>query len=386
MSDLTLGFNGLRPDPLNGDYHPGYGYRTYSRLLMRFAVTDAWSPFGAGGTNPYAYCTGDPVNRSDPSGHMSWQAGLGIALGLAGIAGAIFTAGASLAAAGSLSAALATTSVAGMAVGASALVADVTGLASVSIEQSHPQAATTLGWVSLATGLLSLGVSLVTGGYRALERVTGSLRSRLVKVNGHTGIPMSGEFRNARFLGANHNSGELSWNLRFEDTVPRGRRLTIIMGSRYEGTPIRPCNEVSIDGAWVSQTYAPADFRDLVLEAHEEFDVYRLVIPNSAVRYNSGQRTIAGDFRFAMHTESPVVGYRGPPVVQGQVATELQHVFGLYSQFEQSGIAWGAHSAQQMLNGLSDRFGAVEGAITFEGQHVVYPHYFRMAALEPNWQ
>ncbi len=27
------------------------------------------SPFGKGGMNAYAYCAGDPVNRSDPTGH-----------------------------------------------------------------------------------------------------------------------------------------------------------------------------------------------------------------------------------------------------------------------------------------------------------------------------
>ncbi|KPZ22499.1 RHS repeat-associated core domain-containing protein, partial [Pseudomonas syringae group genomosp. 3] len=30
---------------------------------------DSLSPFGKGGLNAYAYCAGDPVNRSDPSGH-----------------------------------------------------------------------------------------------------------------------------------------------------------------------------------------------------------------------------------------------------------------------------------------------------------------------------
>ena len=28
------------------------------------------SPFGEGGLNPYAYCQGDPINRSDPTGHI----------------------------------------------------------------------------------------------------------------------------------------------------------------------------------------------------------------------------------------------------------------------------------------------------------------------------
>jgi hypothetical protein len=35
---------------------------------MRFLSPDQLSPFGWGGLNAYAYCAGDPVNHSDPSG------------------------------------------------------------------------------------------------------------------------------------------------------------------------------------------------------------------------------------------------------------------------------------------------------------------------------
>ncbi|ANN67447.1 hypothetical protein BAU06_15085 [Bordetella bronchialis] len=37
---------------------------------MRFNAEDDFSPFGLGGINAYTYCAGDPVNHSDPSGHM----------------------------------------------------------------------------------------------------------------------------------------------------------------------------------------------------------------------------------------------------------------------------------------------------------------------------
>ncbi|WP_167519935.1 RHS repeat-associated core domain-containing protein [Serratia proteamaculans] len=82
-----LSFNGERLDPVTGTTHLGNGYRAYSPVLMRFTCPDSWSPFGGGGMNPYAYCEGDPINRADPSGHMSWQAGLGIGLGILGILG-----------------------------------------------------------------------------------------------------------------------------------------------------------------------------------------------------------------------------------------------------------------------------------------------------------
>ncbi|MEJ8864190.1 RHS repeat-associated core domain-containing protein [Pseudomonas jessenii] len=64
-----LGFNGERPDPLTGHYHLGNGYRQFNPVLMRFNSPDSWSPFGKGGLNAYEYCSGDPVNQSDPNGH-----------------------------------------------------------------------------------------------------------------------------------------------------------------------------------------------------------------------------------------------------------------------------------------------------------------------------
>ena len=66
-----LGFNGERPDPVTGHYLLGNGYRAFNPVLMRFNSSDSLSPFGKGGLNSYAYCLGDPINRSDPNGHSS---------------------------------------------------------------------------------------------------------------------------------------------------------------------------------------------------------------------------------------------------------------------------------------------------------------------------
>ena len=38
---------------------------------MRFNSPDSLSPFSVGGKNAYAYCGGDPVNRSDPNGKFA---------------------------------------------------------------------------------------------------------------------------------------------------------------------------------------------------------------------------------------------------------------------------------------------------------------------------
>jgi RHS repeat-associated protein len=65
-----LGFNGERPDPVTGHYLLGNGYRAFNPVLMRFNSPDNWSPFGEGGLNAYAYGMGDPVNFSDPTGHV----------------------------------------------------------------------------------------------------------------------------------------------------------------------------------------------------------------------------------------------------------------------------------------------------------------------------
>ncbi len=66
-----MGFNGERPDPITGHYLLGNGYRAFNPVLMRFNSPDSWSPFGEGGLNAYGYCVGDPVNRSDPTGHFA---------------------------------------------------------------------------------------------------------------------------------------------------------------------------------------------------------------------------------------------------------------------------------------------------------------------------
>ncbi|WP_081504817.1 RHS repeat-associated core domain-containing protein [Pseudomonas sp. GM78] len=65
-----LGFNGELREAKPEWYLLGNGYRAYNPRLMRFHSPDSLSPFGAGGVNSYAYCSNDPINSKDPTGHM----------------------------------------------------------------------------------------------------------------------------------------------------------------------------------------------------------------------------------------------------------------------------------------------------------------------------
>lgn len=69
-SNTSLGFNGERYQPQLNVYLLGNGYRAYNCELRRFHSPDSLSPFDRGGINAYSYCSVDPINNSDPTGHM----------------------------------------------------------------------------------------------------------------------------------------------------------------------------------------------------------------------------------------------------------------------------------------------------------------------------
>ncbi|MDE9437907.1 RHS repeat-associated core domain-containing protein [Xenorhabdus bovienii] len=77
-SVAVTGYNGERLDDTLTQYHLGNGYRAYNPALQRFTCPDSLSPFGDGGINPYIYCEGDPINRTDPTGHLFWEIALGV--------------------------------------------------------------------------------------------------------------------------------------------------------------------------------------------------------------------------------------------------------------------------------------------------------------------
>ncbi|MCC4224247.1 RHS repeat-associated core domain-containing protein [Vibrio campbellii] len=100
VSPSHLGFNGEWLDPVLEGYHLGQGYRVYQPKLMRFNAPDSLAPFNEGVHNAYVYCHNDPINFTDPSGHLNISkilfGAFGIIAGIVGIALAAPTGGSSL--------------------------------------------------------------------------------------------------------------------------------------------------------------------------------------------------------------------------------------------------------------------------------------------------
>lgn len=212
------GFNGERCDPVSGTYHLGNGYRAFNPALMRFNCPDSLSPFGAGGINPYVYCGGDPINFTDPTGHMSGQGIGGILLGVIGLGLSLFTAGASIAAAGGVAAALGSASALSLTVGALGVVADLTAIVGGVVAAANPEASAVLGWVSLATGLVGMGI----GGIQALSRGTQGMRQRLGNIQ-TTGLSGRGAAKTRFDLLPNEMLTEIAKNLPASDLASLAR-------------------------------------------------------------------------------------------------------------------------------------------------------------------
>jgi RHS repeat-associated protein len=175
LNDL-LGFNGEHVDPVTGCYMLGNGYRAYNPVLMRFNSPDSMSPFGAGGVNPYAYCVGDPINLSDPTGHFSWRSIFKIVVSVAAIAIAVVTLGVGAPIAASVLAAAAIT-----------IGTEVISIAETVVKELAPDstAATILGGISGALSVATLilpdkaAKSIAKRGTRVAARV---FRSKPVSI------------------------------------------------------------------------------------------------------------------------------------------------------------------------------------------------------------
>ncbi|GEM_PF-2400581 len=182
----AAGFNGELHDAFSGCYLLGAGHhRPYSPVLGLFLAPDRASPFGRGGLNTLAWCAGDPINRSDPSGHF-WKwiiAGAGIVLGAVAVVASF---GAASAAVGALAAggiAALTKSgagaVAALTLGMSALGAE-TGAIIAGVTGNH-ETAEVLGWVGLGLGLVGAAPAMAKGAGRLLARF-GSFTRRVDRI------------------------------------------------------------------------------------------------------------------------------------------------------------------------------------------------------------
>lgn len=370
MTAIITGCNGERHDPLSGVYHPGNGYRACNPQLMRFHRPDDWSPFGLGGVNTYAYCGGDPVNLADPSGHTSWQGISGIVSGVVGLALMPFTLGQSL-----------TASVCVMAVFEA--LSGLTAIASGALESASPKASSVLGWFSLAAGILSSGAGRVLNVGILMGKLNRSMGKWLGDgltfirhirrgERGGFGIPLSGEFRNARFLGFGHTR----WNFTYEDSLPYGRRLNIVMSSVWNEGSLRVRNSVFFGDD--ASSFGPGQLRNMLEHNHRidlsGYQIHRLIIGNSAIRRGSSH-ALGLRFYRSLDIPAPVVGVVGEWRGRGMVVNILEGLQG-------AGIT-DRRFAQETLDELSFRYSALPDSIIFEAENRenirVFPQRFRIS-------
>jgi RHS repeat-associated protein len=253
---LLPGFNGERADPLSGVTHLGNGYRAYNPTLMRFTCPDSHSPFGNGGVNPYAYCSGDPINQTDPSGHgpALWTVLAGILAG-------------EISAADAATYALVTAAIVAqrnarkIAIGAGiASLAVSLQVASNKTQESNPQASRNLQWAALGLGVAASAYLIGKDTCKAVRKIMQmvSQPARLVALGGGDG---------ATAATGQPVRGRLGGGLVFSNEIDK------VSGNRFKCFYQPGCIG---DGEDVILTHGSEDGRSIII-AGEKMSAYRVI-------------------------------------------------------------------------------------------------------------
>ncbi|WP_434628629.1 RHS repeat-associated core domain-containing protein [Chromobacterium sp. CV08] len=351
MNHGVLGFNGERLDPVSGATHLGNGYRAYRPALMRFPCPDSLSPFGAGGINSYAYCAGDPVNRTDPSGHLSWMAWTSIGLGAAGLALAAVSKGTSIIVSGGLISALQSASAVSIAIGTLAAVSDVAAIACGATEESHPQASAILGWLSLATGAASIGTGLgraaATRGSVGMAETVSGISAKRWREDGY--VALGQDIRNLKTIGSHGIPMEddtIHFAYLFDDVYKDAARLNIIAHGRND---VSRLSIPLLDHATGQpEAYGPEAFALQIKQrtgiAYEDYRYARLIICRSA-------DSIGGSIfaqHFADFTGLTVKAYSGQVKIARDVLGTIAASAGTSNFFSAAAVDAGAVDARFM--------------------------------------
>ncbi len=210
-----VAFKGERLDAGSGCYLLGAGHhRPYSPALGMFLAPDRASPFDGGGLNALSYCAGDPVNRTDPTGHFWKWVIAAVAVAISAVA-VVATAGTAVTAIVGLASGAAVTKSSVAAVAAATL-----GVASLGVESAaliahgtgNEKVGSILGWVGVGLGAVSLAGAAPTL-YKAAAKGASSLRAKVSKFAQRAG--------STRASGAAGRSGPLVPDVRYRNPLAR---------------------------------------------------------------------------------------------------------------------------------------------------------------------
>lgn|GEM_PF-2072347 len=247
LADLQVpAFNGQRLDAAVNLYFLGNGQRAYDPDLMVFLQPDPLSPFDEGGINSYAYCAGNPINLTDPSGlwpsWLKWAlTGTALALsivtlgfGAVGLAAAVaaYTTksvamglAAALTAAGAVAAPAAiggaTATAVALATSAASAAAFTAGLTIAS--KTAITAGAALGTVSGTLGSSALGIA-------AVDKAKGWDRSGAIDALGWTAFGFSIASLAVSVFGA-YTSAHLAYNAAAKNFSGVGKLVNTPIGS-----------------------------------------------------------------------------------------------------------------------------------------------------------